>query len=301
MGIMFRTMTDFQIGPSHTPPMIRRLIFTTCVVSIGSTFMSLIYRMLTGFIGPEYWLSLSKSGLASGYLWQPLTYLFTYYSFPYWFTFSYFFSLLFQMYVLWWLGSSLINLIGDKSFLIFYLTTGILAGLTAALLAQATVFSGPAAPLIALAIVYVMFFPDANIFIFMLFPIKARLLIFGGLGAYLLVTLSQGPWTQAILVFSAAIYGYIYGAVVWNRSSPFPQTHRFDEALATFGNKISSLFTGTRSNGKIVDFPNKQRTLKDNEFVDEMLNKISREGKDSLTWREKRRMRKISERKQKGN
>ncbi|MEX2304797.1 MAG: rhomboid family intramembrane serine protease [Waddliaceae bacterium] len=294
-------MTDFHIGPSHTPTTIRRLILMTCVMSIASTLVTLIYRQLTGFIGPEYWFSLSRSGLASGYLFQPLTYLFTYYSFPYGFTFSYFFSLLFQMYVLWWLGSSLINLIGDKSFVIFYLITGILAGLTAVLFTQSGVFSGPAGSLIALAVVYVMFFPDAEIFIFMIFPIKARWLIFGGLGAYFLITLSQGPWTQAILVFSAAVYGYLYGAIAWNRNSPFPQTRAVDDRLNAFGNRISNLFRSSKTEGKIINFPNKEKILKDEEFVDKMLSKISKEGEDSLTWREKRRLKKISERKQKGN
>lgn len=308
-----------QWGPVATPSTIKKLIIWTSVLAVLSAALQLIFDQFGLSPGPLQLLSLSWWGLSNLYLWQPLTFLFVQ---PYSSSGITFFSLLslfFTMYMLWVLGTAIYELIGKKAFLRFYFTCGIAAGLIALLMMPLTgkfaMLAGPAPSILALLTVWSMAYPETEIVLFFLIPVKAKWVMAGLISATLLITFSQWDIASLFLYLSAIFLGYAYACLAWGWRSPFLFTQKFDSALATFGLKMRRYLvfpqwlkfkknqkpsTSESVPGKVIDFNTgapMTNITNDDAFIDEMLAKISKHGERSLSWSERRRMQQISERK----
>jgi hypothetical protein len=120
----------------------------------------------------------------------------------------------------------------------------------------------------------------------------------------LLVTLSQGDFPDLILYISAILFGYCYAAIAWGWSSPFEFTQPVDSALAALGLRLRPYLPKwampkykVEGKPKIIDMNTGKPLSDDDAFVDSMLVKISKQGEESLSWSERRRLKLISERK----
>lgn len=294
--------------PFQTPKVIKILIALTCIASISCTLLNNLFEFLLGVVGPESWFSLSWFGMNNFFLWQPISYLFIQNSFGQGITFSYLFILLFNMYLLWVIGSSVIDSIGTSSFLKLYLIVGAIAGLIALgamrLTGQFTVLAGPTPSILALFTLWAMLHPERDVLLFFIFPVKVKWLAVGLLGVICLMNLSQLNSINFIFYTLSVFLGFLYAVLVWNLKSPFTFTSRFEKFLLnvksklTFGKKTKNSAQSPQ-NTKIFDFESGEPILDDDAFIDAMLSKISILGERSLTWKERQRMQSISDRKNK--
>lgn len=303
-------MTFSSWGPGSSSPIIKRLIFFTSLIATLSATLQSIFEHFTLFPGPQSIISLSWWGIGNWFLWQPLTYLFTLDS-AYSLSFTFFINLVFTMYVLWIIGTPLIDLIGKRPFMRLYFISGIAAGLIALasmpLTGQYTFLAGPTASILAVITVWSLAFPEAEILLFFLIPVKAKWLVATIIALVLLNTLSQWNLSYFVLYLFGILIGYGYATIAWGWHSPFPHTQRMDRALAAFGLKLRQYTPHWKRRAniqkenkkeKIVDIKTGKRPLDDDDaFVDAMLTKISKHGEQSLSWSERRRLDQIAEKK----
>ena len=298
--------TGYQFGPSSTNPMIKRLILITVSLSLGSALLSPFFVRVLGWISPQELLSLSPSWLNDFFIWQPLSYMFVH---PMSSGIDFFFliGIFFNMYLLWIAGSALCQSVGNRAFLRFYLITGVVTGLcTAAGMSSLGIYghlAGCNTVVMGLLLIWTMLYPQNIVQFLFTFTLPARWLILGFIAASILIDLSHFNLLGIITTCSGVGFSYLYAVMAWDLRSPFPITHSLDNALSQLGVSLRHLVVkpvqSPSSNSKIYDLSTGEPLVdKDEEFMDKMLNKISVHGEESLTWNERRKMRKISEKKQ---
>lgn len=109
------------------------------------------------------------------YLWQFFTYMFSH---------SGLFHLLFNMLGLLFFGTQVERRMGSREFLLFYLTTGTLAGIFSFVVYILTgmygvVLLGASGAVFGVLLAFAVYFPHANIYIWGLFPVRAPVLVIG--------------------------------------------------------------------------------------------------------------------------
>lgn len=291
-------ITNFtpQIGPDSTPKTILNLILLTAIISILSA-------LLDPYLAVQEWLSLSWNGFNHLYYWQFVTYLFvesSYGGINFWFIIS----LIFNIYLLWMMGSMTIEYIGYRRFVPFYLLSGIFAGIISIFAMSITgfysVLAGPTPAIYALIVVWTMLYPELEIFFFMLINIKAKWLTTGLLAIVLLMSFSQHDPIFFSSIFSGVIFGYLYSVISLELNSPFLFTHKFENFLMKLTSYIKfPTFKAQNFKDKIIDIKTGKpiKIDDDDEFMDAMLAKISKQGEKSLTPSERQRMDTISHKK----
>lgn len=219
------------------------------------------------------------------YLWQFVTYMFKH---------AGIFHILINMLFLWMFGSDVERRIGRKSFLIIY----ILCGIFGAGLFSLSNFSsikndypirlvGASGAVSGIIVAFAMIFPDRKI-VFLLafvFPIVLPAKYFV-LGLFIIEILSElgraGGNVAHITHLGGMVFAYLYMKLKYHYSLPFA----FSERIGLWF-KINILWRKKR---------NKYEPLNSDSFISEeidpILDKISKQGISSLTWREKRILRK---------
>jgi membrane associated rhomboid family serine protease len=287
-----------QIGPSKTPGIIRKIIIATSVATLVAALIDPLIFGQFGY-GIQYHLSLSYAAINSMYVWQPLTYLFVLQPFG-GVDFGLIISLFFQMFILWMMGSGIAEREGEQSFVKLYFGSGILAALITLLYYSTFTFSpataGPTASLYSVFIVWTMLHRDAQIFLFFIIPVKAKWLLAGVLGASFLVFASQGAATSLLLLLTGTLYGYFYATVFKGASFPFEFLEPVDRFFIGLAEKPQRR-KPKKKGPKVVKFPSGKPVETDDEFVDRMLEKISKKGRNSLTKEEDERLGEIAKRK----
>jgi len=268
---------SYRLGPAKTPRPLKILVLMTFVISLVS---ALFDRILP--LSPQQILSLSLDGMESGFLWQLATYLFVH-PLSHGLSFSFLLSLAFDLYVLWVIGTSLIERKGINSFFSLYFLSGIVSGFAIygmQWLTQSPIpFSGNWTSIYAVLIAWLMLYPGMELLLFLTVPVKAKWLILGTLGANLLIDFSTGDFVHTTAYLTAAFTGYFYAILFWSTKT---ESHR-DQYLYP--------------RAKVYDFKTGRAILNDNEFLEAMLTKVSLHGKESLTWKERWRLRGIHRKK----
>ncbi|MGE5196708.1 MAG: rhomboid family intramembrane serine protease [Anaerolineae bacterium] len=282
---------------SPTPKALSFLIWLIVGVSLLVTF----FDYLAPFkINAMKILSLSSYGIHHSFYWQFLTnfLIIPASGGP---SFSFVFSLFFNSYILWMIGKSLIQNKGIGSFFWLYFLSGIFSSffvfLIQDLAQQPILYTGNWACLYALLIAYLMTNP--NSFFFLLLPVKAKWLITFILGAGILLDLAAENWTSAIANSTASLFSYFYSLLIWRSLSPFLQLNRFENFLLSLFYRKSFSRETSYSKAKIYDFKTGKALQNDDEFLEEMLTKISLKGKKSLSWSQRRRLKRIAREKKK--
>ncbi|MGK0183459.1 MAG: membrane associated rhomboid family serine protease [Halioglobus sp.] len=304
---MTYTLTPFSFGRGETPKPVKTLIIAIATVSIFSGFFNQLIINIFGIVGLQELLSLSWNGFQSYFIWQAFTYMFVN-SAGGGISGFFFIQLLFNLLILWFIGSALVEELGKKSFLRLFFLSGICAGFSALMVMGLTTtpfhLAGCTSSIFALLIVWSMLFPEIEILLFLTFPAQAKWVIWGIIGIDILLNISSAHYVYLAAHLTGVACGYFYALLACNLQSPFPVTHGFDNWVNSFGDRLRQRRDETEQmtqqfyqNIKVFDFKTGEAVIEDDEFVDIMLSKISMYGEASLTWKERRRLGKISQKK----
>lgn len=194
------------------------------------------------------------------FLWQPLTYMFLHFDF---------FHLFFNMLMTWFLGNAMESVWGSKKFIKYYIA----CGLGGAAFSAIFTFNGPpvigaSAAVFGLYLAYAMVFPDNYVFIYFLFPVKAKYLV-----TFLAVLqLVLGIAGSAGIAYFAHLGGMAAGLLFFRREI---------KSRRTWSRMVRWRADRTRER---EDTWNEQERVK----IDSILDKIASKGFENLSTTEKR-------------
>lgn len=203
-------------------------------------------------------------------IWRLLTYIFLH---------GNLWHLAWNLLALWMFGSDIENLWGTKRFINFYLISGIGAGILSFPMWNANII-GASGALLAVLTVFAYYYPHRRILMFFVFPVPSRIAV-AIIGAISLLMAGQqggiAHLTHLGGIIIALLYLRYYNKVIaWD-------THR---------RAVSAERTmRRRAETKI------QKDRYFNEVIDPILKKISEQGMDSLTDKEKKELKRASDKK----
>jgi len=272
-------------GFKFFPPVIKALLLSNIVIYLLASFFALFYihgQPLVVYID----LIFALFPLGNGFhFWQLLTYMFMHAGLMH---------LLFNMFALWMFGMELENTWGSRKFLLYYLMCGLGAGLSNLLIAPLFTTAGPtvgaSGAIYGVLIAFGMMFPDRPIFIYFLLPIRARYFVL----LYILLEMYSGinGTSDGIAHFAhlgGAAVGFIYlllerkgfslyrilpqkklRYVSGGKEYEYPPSDRWNVSDASYFDVHDTHQSGVQKQ------------------VDEILDKISKDGYQSLTDEEKK-------------
>jgi membrane associated rhomboid family serine protease len=277
-------------GFQFFPPVIKGLLITNSAIFILMWFFSAfhfngvsLHMVLTTVFG----LMPFGEGF---YPWQLITYQFLHADF-----WHLFFNMVFG---LWMFGMEVEHIWGSKKFLIYYLSCGVVAGLSQLILSP--IFEPALGPTIGASgaiygvmIAFAAMFPDRYIFLYFLIPVKVKyfviiLIVFGVMSV-------GGQGNVANLAhLGGAVAGYLY--ILYDRRQLKRGKNRgtFQSWMssAPWSHPISS--SSDVVDAKVFDinesksFEPKDKPIDVQKRIDEILDKISRSGYQSLSEEEKK-------------
>ena len=242
-------------------------------------------------------------------IYQLITYMFMHGNFGH---------LFFNMFALWMFGNTLENIWGSKRFLLFYLVCGIGAGLCQELVQYIQYASslaqydnvnlngrivsmdtylnmmttvGASGAIYGLLLAFGMMFPDSRIYLYFLFPIKAKWFVIG----YAVLELVLGFQGVDNVAHFAHLGGMLFGLllILYWRKHPAGPDKNFRKLKDIFQAwKRKSQMKYTRYEEVYDKMPrsdedyNYQKAKKERD-VDAILDKVAKSGYDSLTKEEK--------------
>ncbi len=274
------------------PKGMKFLLVTNVGIFLFELFLQLGLRIGNIYLYNVFLALFALNPLGQGFMvWQLVTYMFIH---------GGFFHILFNMLALWFFGVELENVWGTRRFLMYYFLCGIGGGLSNLYLTP--LFTTPAPTIGASGAIYGillafgMLFPDAPVFLYFLFPIKAKYLvaIFIGIELFYGVTGTQNGVAH-FAHLGGALVGFVY-LMMYRRS--IPAFDRISDFFRRSKENVQSsiLSRRTYSNKKVVTDVHfkeiKNDRLEDHNVnqdkLDEILDKISASGYDSLTDEEKK-------------
>jgi len=139
--------------------------------------INILFYMI-GYIYPRsvlYTAMIPALVIQKFYIWQFVTYMFTHGGFSH---------ILFNMLGLFFFGMQVERRIGSYEFLLFYLLTGVLAGILSFVIYYLTgsysvILLGASGSIFAVLFAFAVYFPNAKIYIMGIFPVRAPLLVIG--------------------------------------------------------------------------------------------------------------------------
>lgn len=282
-----------NLAPGYTPKIIKTLISLFVIFNLFSAIINHEYV--------RYFLGLSLDGIKNYYFWQIITNLFVFGNPT--ITFSFVFKLLFCIYTIWIFGTSITELKGTKQFMIIFSFASILSSFFALcflyIFPSTHVFFGGTILLYVISMQWLMIHSDAKILLFFALPFNAKWIILGGMGINLLSLLSEGFYLYFSTYLFSAISTYLLCLMIWKIHSPFSFLRKIEKNIFFYFHKTKKSSHKEFQPTKIFDFKTGQPIIDDDEFMDSMLNRISLYGEDILTKKERKRMEKISKKKQK--
>ncbi|MBN1279040.1 MAG: rhomboid family intramembrane serine protease [Chlorobiaceae bacterium] len=260
-------------GFQMMPPAIKTIIIANIAIFMlqvllqNSPFSGLITA--AGALWPV--ASANPNGL-SFQIWQPFTYMFLHGSFGH---------LFFNMFALWIFGAELENYWGTRQFNIYYFLCGTGAAFINLIFTIGDPYPtvGASGAVYGVLLAFGMMFPERYIFLYFLFPIKAKYFVAG----YALIEFLSGMGrTNSNIAHFAHLGGMVIGFL-------YIIIRRQGWTLPKWTKKAQS--AGKRSGQAPVHHIDKEErsTVTDAE-IDAILDKISKNGYESLTSDEKRKL-----------
>ena len=197
------------------------------------------------------------------WLWQFITYMFLHSIHDPW-------HIVINMLALWMFGSEVERAMGTKKFLTMYFTAGVFAGIFCCIFTPNNPILGASGAIFAIEIAFAMFFPNTTV-IFFIFPIKAKYLIMIFVGITIFNCLMPAGGNVAHF---AHLGGLLYG-FLFVRYEP------------KFSNFLISLQTQQQEKEYKREGELKRK-------VDQLLDKVNREGMKNLTRKERAFLRNAS-------
>ena len=276
-------------GFSILPLVVKNLLIINVVFFLATWAAEAVYHIdLSDYLGLHY------IGASDFRPYQFVTYMFMHGGFAH---------LFFNMFALWMFGNSIENAWGPKRFLIFYFVCGIGAGLTQELVQyiqlsdiienyQYVKINGRSIPVdeylnmlttvgasgavYGILLAFGMMWPNSRIYIYFAIPIKAKWFVI----IYGLIELFSGFSSVDNVAHFAHVGGMLFGFLLimyWR--------YQMGDWRPKFHKKQKE---ESQENGRpISDWDYNQKRADDDKRTDEILDKISKGGYDSLTKEEK--------------
>ena len=201
------------------PPVVKNLLIINVLMFLATFTMNRFHIDLTDYLGLHFF----KASDFRPY--QLITYMFMHANFEH---------IFFNMFALWMFGNTLENIWGSKRFLLFYMVCGIGAGLCQELVQYIQYASeyaqydsvdlsgtimpmaeylnlwntvGASGAIYGLLLAFGMLFPNSMIYLYFLFPIKAKWFVIG----YAVIELLSGFFTSGNVAHFAHLGGMLFG------------------------------------------------------------------------------------------
>ena len=237
------------------------------------------------------WLILNPSKVIDGEIWRVFSYAFLH-------SMDSPLHLLMNMMVLWMFGKEVEDVLGAKEFLLFYVVSIIIGGITfvvGALLGlhnSQAVCLGASGGVSAILILFACWFPNRTVLLFFIIPMPIWLMavLFVGFDAFNLLSGKQGSVAVEVHL-SGALFAYLYHAFRWKlipRKMPSMQLFKRKPKLKLYQEEVHAY--APKYEPKEIGMPQDMLIR-----VDQILEKISLSGKDSLSEEEKTFLYKASE------
>ncbi|MCW7473330.1 rhomboid family intramembrane serine protease [Leptospira levettii] len=254
---------ELRFGPPMVP-VVRTLILVNVIFFI----LQLLTKL--SFHSPlvELYLGLSPELVFRGWVWQLVSYAFLHGSFMH---------ILFNMLSLWMFGSELAEIWGERAFLKFYFFTALLGGIgtiTAQYLGiPQGVVVGASASMYGLLVAYGMTWPNRELLVFLIFPMRAKYFV---MIVMLMVLFAQGERVAHFAHLGGAIGGLILMKLYtgWKGTKSSLPTWSLSRYLQKRRFMRYQEEMAKRENAKTK--------------VDELLEKISKNGMESLSRKERK-------------
>lgn len=273
-------------GFKFFPPVIKTLLISNVALFLLAVFFGM-FRIgsipLAAIINYVFALYPIGEGFQ---VWQLVTYMFMHGGFTH---------LFFNMFALWMFGMELENEWGSKKFLLYYMVCGIGAGISNLFVGP---LFGPAGPTVGASgaiygvlLAFGLMYPDRPIFVYFLLPIRARyfVLLYIVLEVYAGVTGSSDGIAHFAHLGGAAV-GFIFLLFDANRIPWQSWIGGWRTRIVRpvgYGNSYNRQSQRTVSDARYYDVNDDGESVSQ-ERIDEILDKIGKNGYQNLTEEEKR-------------
>lgn len=263
-------------------PVTRNLLFANVAAFVlQSIFLNRFLDYLA--LVPAY-------ALGKGMVWQFATYMFLH---------GGFFHLFFNMLLLWMFGSEIERYWGSSEFLKYYFVTGIGGGILSCVFSPGSFVPivGASGAIFGILLAYGLAFPDRQIYVYFLVPIRAKYLVFILGGIELLAVASPGG--DGIARFAhlgGLLFGFIY---IKKERLGFAITRKWAKLARNRRVRLVRPDPEDRKSGVREDPEREERDReqdREQEKIDAILDKISQRGLESLTDEERGTLKRASER-----
>ena len=267
------------------PPVIKYLLISNVALYFLADFVS-SFR-IDGFpISPIVSYVFALYPIGNGFhIWQLFTYMFMHGGFMH---------LLMNMFALWMFGMELENDWGSRKFLAYYLACGIGAGLSNLFVGP---LFGPAGPTVGASgaiygvlLAFGMLYPDRPIFVYFLLPIRARYFVIFYILMEVYAGVAGSPDGVAHFAhLGGAAVGLVYLLVDQDRLPGRQLWQRTRQHLKTpeYAGRYSPYEQENISDAKYNDIHDAEAGTNQQQ-IDEILDKISQHGYQSLSEEEKK-------------
>ena len=294
--------TGFRVLPT----IVKNLLIINVLMFLATFTLERFHIDLSNILGLHFFK-------ASDFrIYQIITYMFMHANFGH---------LFFNMFALWMFGNTLENIWGSKRFLLFYMVCGIGAGLcqelvqyiqyTTSLSSYSNVnlggqivtmdaylnmmtTVGASGAIYGLLLAFGMMFPDSRIYLYFLLPIKAKWFVIG----YAVLELIMGLGGADNVAHFAHLGGMLFGLLLilyWrkNPAGPNKNFRKLKDVFQSWKRKSKMKYTPYT---EVKDEPEVPRSDEEYNFqkaqkerdIDAILDKIAKNGYDSLTDEEKK-------------
>ncbi|MFH1283436.1 MAG: rhomboid family intramembrane serine protease [bacterium] len=246
---------------------VKYLIIINCIIFVFQQFTTFEFIRIFGLVPSKVINDL--------WIWQIVSYMFLHGGFVH---------LLFNMFCLWMFGRNIEAQWGSAEFIKFYFITGIGAALfTIATSYNSTIPSiGASGSVYGLLVAFAMMYPNAVIYLYFLFPVKAKYLIIIFAAVEFLASFSHNTGIANFAHLGGMLTGFLYLRYGWKIRN------QYKSILEDIFN-INTIKRKSKSRKK--SFTSDDLTSK----VNRILEKILVNGADSLTKEEKKIMDQYSE------
>ncbi|MBD3178602.1 MAG: rhomboid family intramembrane serine protease [Candidatus Latescibacteria bacterium] len=271
---------NYYPGRSGNPVMdwFNRSAVNKIVAANVVIFIMQLFLQRTAF---QYYLALRPYLLLRGFLWQAVTYMFLH---------GDIWHIGLNMFVIWMFGRQLEHVWGSSRFVKYYFVCGLGGAVFSFIFSYTNPVIGASAAAYGLLLAYAVLFPHNQIFLWGLFPVRARTLVI----ALIVIELFSGMTRNDNIAHFAHLGGIVAG-LIYIRS---------DHRAGGFLSKIKKFFSSLPVKIDFSDSDSDQGRKQEKEEepldysqgkVDSILDKISEKGYESLTETERRILEKYSE------
>jgi len=295
-NVRFNRPSMFGGGFSIFPPVIKYLLISNIAIFIIQHFIFAGFSVsgvpLSVFFLKYFALNPIGSDVFPFYPWQLITYLFMH---------GGLWHLLMNMFALWMFGMELENIWGSKKFLMYYIMCGVGAGLSTILLTP--LFTslnlptvGASGSVYGILVAFGMLFPNREIYFYFFLPIKAKYFVIIYMAIELL-SVGSNTGVAHLAHLGGGLVGFIYLLITRNNVNDL---FRFDKKPKVTSKRPTNIYRNqyyekynTPQGGDVSDaeyYSKNEETgeIITQERIDEILDKIGKDGYQNLSEEEKK-------------